>query len=413
MALIRTGEESTRESRSAVTSTPVRRRLAAMDSLRGVAIIVVVLSHGWILWPIEWIDQHEWVRPAFRSGNYAVTIFFVVTGFLVHRSLAAHGLANMSLGVGIARRVIRVAPVVLVAVPLVVLASVFADDPTSSRTNWKTMLHVFTYTWNWYLQTDAIASRWDLGHLWYLSVDMQAFVALTVLLYFVRRRPLAQVAVLGGLLLLLTWWRMHVTELEPVVNVLLRTTARMDAIVVGMLLGAVLALVPTDRVSPRALSLAGAAALFALLPLFSYCSDDLRFLRWGVTLLELDLALLLGAVALGARLLTSERLSPLSFLGRHSLVIYVWHYPAFAAVEAHTRDWAWQPRAVVGLLLTAGLCVATHFLLERHVARLLTHPFWLRLRPRTPAEPSADLRSDELAVEDLSVPVGQPAKQNL
>lgn len=413
MAVIRIGEEATRAPRSAGTSTPVRRRLAAMDSLRGVAIIVVVLSHGWILWPIEWIDQHEWVRPAFRSGNYAVTIFFVVTGFLVHRSLAAHGMANMSLGLGIARRVIRVAPVVLVAVPLVVLASVFADDPTSSRTNWKTMLHVFTYTWNWYLQTDAIASRWDLGHLWYLSVDMQAFVALTVLLYFVRRRPLAQVAVLSGVLLLLTWWRMHVMELEPVVNVLLRTTARMDAIVVGMLLGTVLSLVPTDRVSPRALSLTGAATLVALLPLFWYCSDDSRFLRWGVTLLELDLALLLGAVALGARLLTSERLSPLSFLGRHSLVIYVWHYPVFAAVEVHTRDWAWPPRAVVGLLLTAALCVATHFLLERHVARLLTQPFWLRLRPRPPADPSADLRSDELAVEDLSVPVGQSAKQNV
>ena len=48
------------------------------------------------------------------------------------------------------------------------LASVFVDDPTPSRTNWKTMLHVFTYTWNWYVQTSAYESRWDLGHLWYL-----------------------------------------------------------------------------------------------------------------------------------------------------------------------------------------------------------------------------------------------------
>lgn len=392
---------------------PVRRRLAAMDTLRGVAIVVVVLSHGWILWPIEWIDTHEWVRPLFRSGNFAVTIFFVVTGFLVHRSLSAHGMANMGLGLGIVRRVIRVAPVVLVAVPVVVLASVFVDDPTPSRTNWKTMLHVFTYTWNWYVQTNALESRWDLGHLWYLSVDMQAFVALTVLVYFVRRRPVAQVAVLGGLLLLLTWWRMHVTGVEPVINVLLRTTARMDAIVVGMLLAAVLALVPQDVLSRRTLSWTGAASLVALLPLFWYCSDDQRFLHWGVTLLELDLALLLGAITLGAGTLASERLRPLTFLGRHSLVIYVWHYPAFAAVDARTRDWAWPPRTLVALLVTVALCVATHYLLERHVARLLTHPFWLRLRPRTPVEPSADPRSDELSVEDLAMPVGQAAKQKV
>ena len=407
MARIRTGAKATSQPRPAVTGTPVRQRLAAMDSLRGVAIIVVVLSHGWILWPIASIDANEWVRPVFRSGNFAVTIFFVVTGLLVHRSLSGHGMPNMSVGLSVVRRVVRVAPVVLVAVPVVVLASMFVDDPTPSRTNWKTMLHVFTYTWNWYVQTSAYESRWDLGHLWYLSVDMQAFVALTVIIYFVRRRPRAQVAVLSGLLLLLTWWRVQVTELEPVINVLLRTTARMDAIVVGMLLGAVLALVPRDAVSPRMLSLVGAGSLVALLPLLWYCSDDLRFLHWGVTLLELDLALLVGSIALGARTLTWSRLAPLSFLGRHSLVTYVWHYPAFAAVEARTRDWAWPPRTAVALLVTVALCVATHYLLERHVARLLTHPFWLRLRPRTAVEPAADLRSDELTAEDLSVPVGR------
>jgi peptidoglycan/LPS O-acetylase OafA/YrhL len=396
----------------------VRSRLAAMDALRGIAIAVVVLSHGWILWPIEWIDDTSWVRPVFRSGNYAVTIFFVVTGFLVHRSLAAHGMERMNPAVGIVRRVIRVAPVVLVAVPVVLLASVFVDDPTPSGTNWKSTLHVFTYTWNWYLQTDAAESRWDLGHLWYLSVDMQAFVALTLLLYFVRRRPVAQVAVLTGLLMLLTWWRVYVTDLEPVLNVLLRTTARMDAIVVGMLLGAVLALVPAGAVSPRTLTCSAAAALLALLPLLWYCSDDERFLHWGVTLLELDLAVLLGAIALGARMPSAGAVPALSFLGRHSLVIYVWHYPAFAAVEARTRDWAWPPRTVVAFLVTAALCVATHYLLERHVARLLTHPSWLRLRPRDERGGPGTQR-EELVADDLSVPApasgdqGQDTKQKV
>ncbi|UFN44862.1 acyltransferase family protein [Nocardioides okcheonensis] len=418
MSIVRSARP--RASRPAARSEVGSERLRAMDSLRGLAIVVVVLSHGWILWPIEWIDAHAWVRPVFRSGNFAVTIFFVATGFLVHRSLAAHGLANMNPAVGIVRRVLRVAPVVLVAVPAVIVAGALVDDPNSSSTNASTTFHVFTYTWNWYLQTDAIDSRWDLGHLWYLSVDMQAFVALTLLLYFVRRRPVAQVASLTGLLLLLTWWRMHVADLESVINVLLRTTARMDAVVVGVLLGVVLTFVPPGRFSQRALTWTGGAALVALVPLFWYCSDDARFLGWGVTLLELDVAVLLGSIALGGRVLTTPRLSALSFLGRHSLVIYVWHYPAFAAVEARTRSWDWPPRAAVALVVTAALCVATHYLLERHVARLLRHPAWLRLRPRTPVAPAADPRRDDLAADDLSVPVAaapadgaQDTKQNV
>ena len=382
-----------------------QQRLAAMDALRGVAIVVVVLSHGWILWSFESIDDNPWLRPVFRSGNFAVTIFLVVTGYLVHRSLAAHGMANMSVGLGVVRRFLRVAPVVWVSVPLVILAAALVDDPTPSSTNASTALHVFTYTWNWYLQTDMASSRWDLGHLWYVSVDMQAFVALTVLLSFVRRRPLGQVAVLTGLLLLLTWWRMHVADLEPVLTVLLRTTARMDPVVVGVLLGVLLSLVPAGRVSPGVLTWSGRSALALLVPLLWFCSDDQRFLHWGVTLLELDLAVLLAAIALGGRSLGGRHLGFLTFLGRHSLTIYVWHYPAFAAVEARTEDWAWPPRTLVALLVTAGLCVATHHLVERRVARLLVHPAWTRLRrrgdrPGSDPQPGRDLRP-----EDLSVPV--------
>ena len=58
-----------------------------------------------------------------------------------------------------------------------------------------------------------------------------------------RRRPVGVLFVLGGLLLLLTWWRFHVTDTEFVFQVLVRTTARMDAFVVGVMLGAALPLV--------------------------------------------------------------------------------------------------------------------------------------------------------------------------
>lgn len=391
-----------------VPDAPSKMRLELLDGLRGIAIVLVVLSHGWVLWPFEWIDDHEWVRLPFRSGNFAVTIFFVVTGYLTYRSLSAHGLVNMRIGVGVVRRVLRVAPVTLAVLPAVLLASVFSDDDISREANWQTIVHISTYTWNWHVQTDALHARWDLGHLWYLSVDMQAFVAMAVVLYFLRRHVAGQIAALSGLLLLLTWWRMHVAEIEPVLNVLLRTTARMDPFVVGVLLGAAMTLVKPGAVSARTTARVGVGAAIALGPLLWMCSRDDRFLGWGVTLLELDLAVLVAAVALGGYGLGALRARGLRFLGRHSLPLYVWHYPVFAAVETHTSEWAWPPRTLLALAITVLVCIAAHLLIERHVARLLVHPAWARFRPTDAVSPGDDPRSDDLRVDDLSLPVSKP-----
>lgn len=376
-----------------------------LDGLRGIAIVLVVLSHSWVLWSFEWIDAHEWVRLPFRSGNFAVTIFFVVTGYLTYTSLAAHGLVNMRVGVGVVRRVLRVAPATLAVLPAVLLASVFSDDDITRESNWQTIVHISTYTWNWHVQTDALHARWDLGHLWYLSVDMQAFVAMALLLYVVRRNVAAQIASLAGLLVLLTWWRMHVAEVEPVLNVLLRTTARMDPFVVGVLLGTVMTLVRPGAVNPRTTGRMGVAAAIALAPLLWMCSRDERFLGWGVTLLELDLAVLVAAIALGGNGLGVLRARRLRFLGRHSLLVYVWHYPVFAAVESHTSDWAWPTRTFLALTITVMVCIASYLLIERHVSRLLVHPAWARFRPSAAVSPDTDPRNDDLTVDDLSLPV--------
>ena len=93
------------------TAAEAHRRVDLYDGLRGIAIVLVVLSHGWYLWPIDWIDQHAWVRPFFRSGNSGVTIFLVAAGFLMFRSLTARRpLFAMRADTTFVRRVARVGP---------------------------------------------------------------------------------------------------------------------------------------------------------------------------------------------------------------------------------------------------------------------------------------------------------------
>jgi peptidoglycan/LPS O-acetylase OafA/YrhL len=267
-------------------------------------------------------------------------------------------------------------------VVILVVSTLDSTDETSAEDNVDSVLHVLTYTWNWYVQENLVTSRPDFGHLWYLSVDMQAFVIMAVFLYVLRRRPVGLLWALGGFLLLLTWWRFHVTDTEYVFQVLVRTTARMDPFVVGVMLGAALPLVRRLRPPPAALRALATATFVALLPLMWFCSRDDRFLGWGVTLLELDLALLFGAIALlgtapGPVHLVATR--PLAFLGRHSLLIYIWHYPVFVFVQRHTDDWSWPLRTAVGLGATAVIAVVSHRLVERRATELLRHPVWTRL----------------------------------
>ena len=365
---------------SSTTGMTTPRRVALIDGVRGIAIVLVVLSHGWVLWPIERIDATEWIRPLFRSGNYAVTTFLVAAGYLTYVSLASRGLENMRPGVSLVRRVLRVGPSLwLMLAAILVVSTLDSSDETSAGDNGDSVLHVLTYTWNWYVQGNLLTSRPDFGHLWYLSVDMQAFVILTVIVYMLRRHPVGLLFTLGGLLLLLTWWRFHVTDTEFLFQVLVRTTARMDPFVVGVMLGAALPLVRRLRPPQHAVRWTALAALVALVPLAYYCSRDERFLAWGVTLLELDLALLFGATAL---LTTTPRpiavmgSRPLAFLGRHSLLLYIWHYPVFSYLSRHTDDWAWFPRTVVGLLLTVVISLLAHRLVERRAIELLKHPRW-------------------------------------
>jgi peptidoglycan/LPS O-acetylase OafA/YrhL len=375
--------------------TTETRRLAVIDGVRGLAIVLVVLSHGWQLWPIDWIDEHAWVRPLFRSGNSAVTVFLVAAGYLTYVALAgrgdrsgvASGPPRMHPEVTFLRRLVRVGPSLWLMLAVIMVVATFdPTDKTSKHDNLVSVVHVVTYTWNWYVQGNLIDSRPDFGHLWYLSVDMQAFVIVSALLFMMRRRPVGVLFVLGGFLLLLTWWRFHVTETEFVFQVLVRTTARMDAFVAGALAGAAVPLLRRQPIDRRWLEATAWFTLAALVPLFAYCSTDEHFLGWGVTLLELDLAVLVGAVALGAlrRPMPLSRSIPV-WLGRRSLLIYIWHYPIFVFVERHTRDMSWQARTIIALLATAVIVVVCDRLVERRVSRALADPRWDELSDGVPA----------------------------
>jgi peptidoglycan/LPS O-acetylase OafA/YrhL len=357
------------------------RRVDLFDGLRGFAIILVVLSHGWQLWPVDWIDTHAWVRPFFRNGNSGVTIFLVAGGFLMFQAFAGRReLVRMRPDTALIRRVVRVGPTLWVF--LVVAVVVSALDGSAKSWNADTAAsvgHVLTYTWNWYVQGNLVTSRPDFGHLWYLSVDMQAFVIIACFMYLLRRRPVGLLWALGAFYLVLLWWRFHVSHTEFVFQVLVRTTVRMDPFVVGVLVAAALPQLRRLQLTERALAWTAAVSLVTLVPLLFWCDHDQAYLHWGGTMLEWDVALFFAAVALGGTSAFLERVAgnePIVLLGRASLSLYIWHYPVFMFVHRHTPGWSWQAAAAAGLVATVVVSVASERWIERYVTAFLRRPGW-------------------------------------
>ncbi len=355
-------------------------RVRALDGLRGFAIVLVVLSHGWTLWPTTFITSHGWVEPIFRSGDSAVTIFLVASGFLLFRAIAAsESQAQMAPLTVAVRRIVRVGPAMWVVLfTVMVVAAIDVTDAETKQTNRESLWHALTYTYNWLVQENLTGTRMDLGHLWYISVDMQAVVIVAVIAFVLRHRPTALLATLSALFVVLVMWRFHAYSIENIYIVLNRTTVRMDPFVVGALSAA---LVPRLPSADKFYRYAALTSLALMLPVLYWCFRDASYLRWGGTVLEILVAAFLVCVTLAPQRAQRMRGSgALLTLGRMSLVIYVWHFPIFHFVSRHTFDWDWPWKVVVAVGATALISAVSQVVIERRVTRFLTRPEWDGLR---------------------------------
>ena len=104
-------------------------RFPLFDSMRGVAAISIVLCH--LTGVTSFAPIHSWVVHL----NAGVTVFFLISGFLLYRPFAkAHlrGESRFDLGAYAWRRILRIVPAYWVALTLISLW--LGRDPCSLRT---------------------------------------------------------------------------------------------------------------------------------------------------------------------------------------------------------------------------------------------------------------------------------------
>jgi len=331
------------ESRS---GTAGHARLPALDGLRGIAVLLVMVYHFSYAGSFSHSLLDRGYARVSGAGWVGVDLFFVLSGFLITGILYDSRGRSGYFSSFYARRVLRIFPLyyafVLLVLPLAALVG--APDPAHTLDRLREFRPFYLgYAVNFML---AFHGGWkadilSTSHLWSLAVEEQFYLLWPPLVLLLSRRALIRTsAVLAGAALLVRVG-MRLGGAGEVATFVL-PFARMDALLLGGLvalgvreLGGV---APLARHAPRvlAVSCAVAAATLASAPArTSYASPWVQTV--GYTAIAVFFAaLLVASVAApeGSRWGRLLRARPLAAPGTYSYALYVFHPVVMTALQA-------------------------------------------------------------------------------
>ncbi|MFP7300387.1 acyltransferase family protein [Neobacillus niacini] len=312
------------------SSNDKRRYMPGIDGLRAVAVLGVILYHLNIPW--------------FQGGFSGVTVFFVLSGYLITDILIDEWQKNNKIDFlrFMIRRFRRLAPAVLVMIFLVSLWVIVTNHPSFEKLRSDFLPSILYITNWWYIirevsYFDSFGHASPFTHLWSLAIEEQFYLLWPLLMIlgftFIKRKRVQVLAILIGVVI--SAWLMAILYLpgdDPS-----RVYYGSDTRAFSLLLGAALAFVwPSQRLSktvPRhaglVLEIIGITSFLLIVILFMVTSQfDSFHYQGGMLFLSIVTILVVAALAHPASQLAKWlSVKPLLWIGVRSYGIYLWHYP--------------------------------------------------------------------------------------
>jgi peptidoglycan/LPS O-acetylase OafA/YrhL len=320
--------------------------MAGVDVLRGLSVLLVLLNHIKLRFllndlPVSDALPARMEQVLFWSGHYAVVIFFVISGFLI-TSLSLRrwgGLASVNIGSFYRMRFARIAPCLLLLLPVLCAlhlagASDFVIRPERVSLG-RALAAALTFHVNWLEGHHGyLPGGWDV--LWSLSVEETFYLVFPLAAVLLRSERLF-LLVLGSLVIIGPCYRAMLGDVDPLWGYAYLSCS--DAIAFGC----IAALLTHRRLlGPRALRLALAAG--CLLSLLTIVLNDesarTGIARFGLNLTALELGIALMVVAFGSgvgNVAMAKGTSWLRLTGRCSYEIYLFHMLAVLGLMAVIR----------------------------------------------------------------------------
>jgi peptidoglycan/LPS O-acetylase OafA/YrhL len=334
----------------------------ALDGLRGLAVLAVLLFHGGFPW---------------ASGGYlGVSVFFTLSGFLITRLMleerAAHG--RVSVRRFSVRRVRRLAPASAVTLVAVILAAgLGAWDGVNQLRRDIVGAALQVENWTRLLSSRTYADLFDTGaspveHFWSLGVEVQFYLVWPlVFLALARRSRDALRGAVVGLFVVFAVAAPVIAWVWGSEAAYLATPARLAEILAGAVLAVAL---DPDRPRRGQVPVAVLAAATIVVLVIATPADHGWAYEGGLPLFGVLSALVVAGALVDGPVRTVLAWRPLVAVGTISYGLYLVHWPIFLLVDEHLSNlahgWRFALQAAVSFLVAAVLFLAVERPIHRH-----------------------------------------------
>ena len=348
-------------------------RVPALDGLRGIAVLAVVLYH---------------LAPDRLPGGFlGVSMFFVLSGFLITSLLLSESATSGHIGLRDfwRRRFRRLLPAALLGLALAVVVAALVGDPHQLRTLPGDVASAAAYVANWHFIAQGVAYGVHyqqpsvVQHFWSLAIEEQFYIVVALLAFGLARASARRRtwALVFGALAVASMGATLALGSGHEIEIYFGTGTR----AFELLAGSLLAIAVTGRIgrpagSDRATGVlrrfgpqsAGALALLALGAAFVVVRiGDPIVYRGGLWIIALLTIVVLLAIRSTGFLSRALSWRPLTVLGLVSYGVYVFHWPLFILISDSTVHGAVWVVPVLRLTATAACTVASYYLIEQPV----------------------------------------------